>query len=210
MLRDLRNICERSGNLEPDDLRAAANAVLARQFLVLERTRDRDVYRLVANHFDYFVDLFDAMGWMLHRDDGMGIIGLLPTETENFARLRLVDSLMILCLRLLYEEGFERFEVRDGCVHVQSETLLGRYETLLRRKRPLLTELRDIFARLRRHALIETGDEGDDGLPGLRILPTIRLVTDARVQERIEAYLASREESEDENSAEQNSEAADS
>jgi hypothetical protein len=210
VLRDLRQICEHSGNLEPDDLRAAANAVLVRQFLFLERTRDRNVYRLVANHFDYFVNLFDAMGWTLHRDDGMGIIGLLPGETESFARLRLVDSLMILCLRLLYEEGFERFEVRDGCIHIQSETLLRRYETLLGRKRPLVTEFRDILARLRRHALIETGDEDDDGLPGLRILPTIRLVTDARVQERIETYLASKEESKDEDSAEPNGEAADS
>lgn len=189
MLRDLRQVCERSGGAETDDFRAAARGLLERQFLLLERPRDRDLYRLVANHFDYFTDLLDALGWTLHRDDTFGLIGLLPTETEGFARLRLVDSLMLLCLRLLYEEGMERFEAREGSVYTQSETLLGRYEALLGRKRPVLSDYREILVRLRRHSLVETGDDGEDGLPALRILPTIRLVTGERVQERLAAFL---------------------
>ena len=189
MLRDLRQVCERPGDADADDVRAAARALLERQFLLLERPRDRDPYRLVANHFDYYANLLDALGWTLHRDDTFGLIGLLPTETEGFARLRLVDSLMLLCLRLLYEEGMERFEAQEGSVYTQSETLLGRYETLLGRKRPLLSEYREILVRLRRYSLIEPGTEAEDGLPALRILPTIRLVTGERVQERLAAFL---------------------
>ena len=189
MLRDLRQVCERPGDADADDFRGAARALLERQFLLLERPRDRDSYRLVANHFDYYTNLFDALGWTLHRDDTFGLIGLLPTETEGFARLRLVDSLMLLCLRLLYEEGMECFEAQEGSVYTQSETLLGRYETLLGRKRPLLSEYREILVRLRRYSLIEPGTEAEDGLPALRILPTIRLVTGERVQERLAAFL---------------------
>ncbi|WP_200373912.1 DUF4194 domain-containing protein [Thiocystis violacea] len=194
MLRDLRQICERPGGAEAEDFRAAARGLLERQFLLLERSRDRDLYRLVANHFDYFTNLFDALGWTLHRDDTFGLIGLLPTEAEGFARLRLVDSLMLLCLRLLYEEGMERFEAREGSVYTASETLLGRYEALLGRKRPLVSEYREVIGRLRRHSLIETGDAAEDGLPALRILPTIRLVTGERVQERLAAFLDTAEE----------------
>ena len=194
MLRDLRQICERPGDAEAEDFRNAARSLLERQFLLLERPRDRDSYRLVANHFDYYTNLFDALGWTLHRDDTFGLIGLLPTETESFARLRLVDSLMLLCLRLLYEEAMERFEAQEGSVYTQSEVLLGRYETLLGRKRPLLTEYREILARLRRYSVIETGTEAEDGLPGLRILPTVRLVTGERVQERLAAFLETAEE----------------
>jgi len=201
MLRDLRQICERPGAFEPDDFRTAARAILERQFLLLERARDRDPYRLIANHFDYYVNLFDALGWTLHRDDTFGLIGLLPSETESFARLRLVDSLLLLCLRLLYEEGLERFEARDGSIYAQSETLLGRYETLLGRRRPLISEYREILSRFRRHTLIETGEDAEDGLPVLRILPTVRLVTGNRVQERLAAFLESAEESADEEEA---------
>jgi hypothetical protein len=194
MLRDLRQICERPGDAEAEDFRAAARSLLERQFLLLERPRDRDSYRLVANHFDYYTNLFDALGWTLHRDDTFGLIGLMPSESEGFARLRLVDSLMLLCLRLLYEEGMERFEAQEGSIYTQSETLLGRYEALLGRKRPLLSEYREVLVRLRRYSLIETGAEADDGLPGLRILPTIRLITGERVQERFAAFLDASED----------------
>jgi hypothetical protein len=189
MLRDLRQVCERPGAAEPDDFRSAARLVLKRQFLLLERPGDRDPYRLIVNHFDYFVSLFDALGWTLHRDDTFGLVGLLPRDAEGFRHLRLVDSLLLLCLRLLYEEGLERFEAREGSVYTPSETLLGRYETLLGRKLPPLSDYREILRRLRRWSLIEIGDEAADGLPVLRILPTVRLVTGDQVQARIVAFL---------------------
>lgn len=74
MLRDLRHLCEHFGELEADDLRMAARTILQRQFLLLERNRDREAYRLITNHFNYFTNLFDALGWTLYRDDGFSII----------------------------------------------------------------------------------------------------------------------------------------
>lgn len=190
MLRDTRHLLERHGDLDEDSLRQAASLLLGRQFLYLHRPRDRDTYRLVLNHYDYFRNLFDALGWSLHRDDDFGFLGLLPGETENFARLKLVDTLLVLALRLLYEEGMDRMEVQEGCVYAEAEELLGRYETLLRRKRPGLTEMRAILARLARFGLIETDEvHGGDLLPKLRILPGIRVVTDSRVMERLAGYM---------------------
>ncbi len=192
MLRDLRHVAERSGGVEPDDFRAVASALLQRQFLMLERTRDREAYRIITSHYDYYSNLFDALGWSLHRDDTFSLVGLLPSEAESFARLRMVEGLMLLCLRLLYEEGMESFEVSEGCVFTQSETLLSRYETLLLRKRPQLTEFRDLLRTLKRYSLIELGDEAEDGLPMIRILPTVRLVTGTNIQERIQAFIVSK------------------
>jgi len=195
VLRDLRQVCERPGSAEPDDFRSAARAVLKRQFLLLERPGDRDPYRLIVNHFDYFANLFDALGWTLHRDDTFGLIGLLPGDAEGFRHLRLADSLLLLCLRLIYEEGMERFEAREGSVYTPSEALLSRYETLLGRKLPPLPDYREILRRLRRYSLIEIGDEAADGLPVLRILPTVRLVTGDQVQARVAAFLEANGES---------------
>lgn len=194
MLRDLRHVVERSGGTEADDFRGAASALLQRQFLTLERTRDRDAYRTIVNHFDYFTNLFDAVGWTLHRDENFSLIGLLPSDAETFSRLKMVESLMLLCLRLLYEEGMEKFEVTDGCVFTQSEVLLSRYETLLGRKRPLITEFRDVLRTLKRYSMIELGDDAEDGLPMIRILPTIRLVTGSKIQERIQSFILSKDE----------------
>ncbi len=194
MLRDLRQVCEHAGGAEPHDFRAAAGALLKRQFLLLERPVDRDAYRLIVNHFDYFANLFDALGWTLHRDDTFGIIGLLPGDAEGFKHLRLGESLMMLCLRLLYEEGMARFEAREGSVYAPAEALLGRYETLLKRKRPLISDFREMLRRLRRYSLIETREDAEDGLPVIRILPTIRLVTGDQVQTRIAAFVSALDE----------------
>lgn len=203
MLRDLRHVVERAGGSEPDDFRGAASALLQRQFLTLDRTRDRDAYRIITNHYDYFTNLFDAMGWGLYRDDNFSLVGLLPSDAEAFARLKMLDSLMLLCLRLLYEEGMESFEVTDGCVFTQSETLLSRYETLLGRKRPQITEFREVLRTLKRYSMIELGNDAEDGLPMIRILPTVRLVTGTKVQERIQAFITLK--SDDEEAVEEDS-----
>ncbi|MES9856617.1 MAG: DUF4194 domain-containing protein [Sedimenticola sp.] len=198
MLRDLRHVVERAGGVEPDDFRGVASTLLQRQFLMLERTRDRDAYRIITNHYDYFSNLFDALGWSLHRDDAFDLVGLLPSDAEVFARLKMVDSLMLLCLRLLYEEGMESFEVTDGCVFTQSEALLSRYETLLGRKRPLITDFREVLRALKRYSMIELGDDdAEDGLPMIRILPTVRLVTGTKVQAHIQAFISVKSEDED-------------
>ena len=121
----------------------------------------------------------------------------MPGDAEGFKHLRLVDSLMLLCLRLLYEEGMARFEAREGSVYAPAEALLGRYETLLKRKRPLISDFRELLRRLRRYSLIETREEAEDGLPVIRILPTIRLVTGDQVQTRLAAFIGALDEAPD-------------
>jgi hypothetical protein len=189
MLRDLQRVAERDTDLGAEPFKAAAARLLRDQFLLRERVGDREALRLVSNHYDYFESLFDALGWSLRRDDDFGVIGILPGEGQTRARLRLLDTLIVLCLRLLYEEGFDRFEVRDGCVFTESQTLIERYESLFTgRSLPPKTELRDLLARLRRQRLIDIGENDEQGLPRLRILPTIRWVTGPAVLERVGAF----------------------
>ena len=189
MLRDLQRVSDRDEALDPQQFKAAAARLLKDQFLFRERIGDRAALRLVSDHYQYFDDLFDALGWQLQRDDDFGVIGILPAEGQTHVRFRLVDTLMVLCLRLLYEEGMDRFEVRDGSVFADASMLIERFEThFAGRKLPPKTEFRELLARLRRHGLIELGDAGDEGLPELRILPTIRWVTGAAVLDRIEAF----------------------
>lgn len=191
MLRDLKRVTDKDSAPEADDFRAAAARLLKQQFLLRERVPDRESLRLVVDHYEYFESLFDALGWNLHRDDDFGLVGILPDERQSHARLKLVETLMVLCLRLLFEEGMDRFEVRDGCVFTDANNLAERYETLFPgRNKPLKTELREILTRLRQYSLIEMGETDDQGLPRLKILPTIRLITGTDVIARIEAFCA--------------------
>jgi hypothetical protein len=197
MLSDLRRVAERADQAEPDDFRGAAGALLAHQFLFVENAPQRAAYRLVVEHFDYFNNLFDALGWTLHRDDDFGFVGVVPTQAEAHVRLRLQETLFLLTLRLLYEEGMDRFQAQHGSVWVDGEDILGRYETLVRRERPKRTDFHDILARLARHGLIERRQEEEQDLPRVRILPSIRVVTGEEVLKRLEGYVSDVETAED-------------
>lgn len=190
MLSDLRRVADRDANAEVDDFRRAAGALMAHQFLFVETASQRADYRLVVDHFDYFHNLFDALGWTLHRDDDFGYVGVVPSQAEAHVRLRLEETLVLLTARLLYEEGMDRFQAQQGSVWVDAEELLGRYETVVRRERPKRTEFLEILARLARHGLIERRSQEGQDLPRLRILPTIRVITGEEVLKRLEGYVS--------------------
>lgn len=190
ILNDLRRVADRDANAEIEDFRRVAGALLAHQFLFVETTSQRADYRLVVDHFDYFRNLFDALGWSLHRDDDFGYVGVVPSQAEAHVRLRLEETLVLLTARLLYEEGMDRFQAQQGSVWVDAEELLGRYETVVRRERPKRTEFLEMLARLSRHGVIERRSQEGQDLPRLRILPTIRVVTGEEVLERLEGYVS--------------------
>ncbi len=190
MLSDLRRVADREADAEVDDFRRAAGALLAQQFLFVETASQRADYRLVVDHFDYFRNLFDALGWTLHRDDDFGYVGVVPSQAEAHVRLRLEETLVLLTARLLYEEGMDRFQAQQGSVWVDAEELLGRYETVVRRERPKRTDFLEILARFARHGVIERRSQEGQDLPRLRILPTIRVITGEEVLKRLEGYVS--------------------
>ncbi len=190
MLTDLRRVADRESDDEPDDFRRAAGALLAHQFLFVETASRRADYRLVVDHFDYFRNLFDALGWTLHRDDDFGFVGIVPSQAEAHVRLRLEETLILLTARLMYEEGMDRFQAEQGSVWVDAEDLLGRYETLVRRERPKRTDFLEILAHLARHGVIERRSQEGEDLPRIRILPSVRVVTGEEVLRRLEGYVS--------------------
>jgi hypothetical protein len=201
MLSDLRRVADAAADAEPDDFRRVASLLLTHQFLFVENAGQRGDYRLVVDHFDYFRNLFDALGWTLHRDDDFGFVGVVPGQAEAHVRLRLEETLLLLTLRLLYEEGMDRFRAEHGSVWIDAEDLLGRYEALVRRERPRRTDFLEMIARLARHGVLERRAQEGQDLPRLRILPTVRLVTGEDVLRRLEGYVGDLDAASDEEAA---------
>lgn len=188
MLQDLKKQLNNQEQLTADDFKIASKQLLARQFLMRERPSDRQSWRLITNHYDYFENLFDALGWQLHRDDELSLIGILPGDQESHTRLKLVETLFLLVLRLLYEEGMDRLEIQDGCAFISSHTLSERYEALFKRELPTKTLFKKILNRFKQHGVLEMKDNDDNGMPELKVFPTIRLITGPEVQQRISAH----------------------
>ncbi|WP_020683432.1 DUF4194 domain-containing protein [Marinobacterium rhizophilum] len=178
MLGDLQKIIGRSDQYKADDFARAANLLLVSQFLYAERPGHRDSYFLVASHIDYFTNLFEAIGWSLIYQPDEAYLGVLPKGEERVMRLRLDESLLLLCLRQQYEQKLENFEVEGGKAYTSTDELLGLYENLTAKEIPNETRLKEILSLFSRHGLIERGkplETEPKNLP-LGINPTIRQV----------------------------------
>lgn len=196
MLGDLQKIISRSDQYQEEDFVHAANMLLVHQFLYSERSGHRDSYFLVASHVDYFTNLFAAIGWSLIYQPDEAYLGILPKGEERFMRLKLDESLFLLCLRQQYEQKLESFEVEGGRAYITSDELLTLYENLTGREIPNETRLKEILALFSRHGVVERGKphETDPKNIPLTINPTIRQVVVEDFIGQLEALCEEREE----------------
>jgi len=196
MLGDLQKIIGRSDQYQEEDFVHASNLLLVHQFLYAERSGHRDSYFLVASHVDYFTNLFAAIGWSLIYQPDEAYLGILPKGEERFMRLKLDESLFMLCLRQQYEQKLEAFEVEGGRAYITSDELLTIYENLTGKDIPNETRLKEILALFSRHGIIERGKPHETepkNIP-LTINPTIRQVVVEDFIGQLEALCEEREE----------------
>jgi len=178
MLGDLQKIIGRSDQYQASDFSRAANQLLTNQFLYAERPGHRESYFLVASHVDYFTNLFEAIGWSFIHQPDEAYMGIIPKGEERFMRLRLDESLLLLCIRQQYEQRLESFEVEAGQAYTSTDELLTVYENLTRKEIPNETRLKEILSLFSRHGVIERGkpDEMEPKNVPLKINPVIRQV----------------------------------
>ncbi|WP_432472674.1 DUF4194 domain-containing protein [Amphritea sp. HPY] len=196
MLGDLQKIIGRSDQYQEEDFVHASNLLLVHQFLYAERSGHRDSYFLVASHVDYFTNLFAAIGWSLIYQPDEAYLGILPKGEERFMRLKLDESLFMLCLRQQYEQKLEAFEVEGGRAYITSDELLTIYENLTGKDIPNETRLKEILALFSRHGIIERGKPHETepkNIP-MTINPTIRQVVVEDFIGQLEALCEEREE----------------
>jgi len=178
MLGDLQKIISRSDKYQAPDFARAASQLLTNQFLYADRPAHRESYFLVASHVDYFTNLMEAIGWSFVYQPDEAYMGILPKGEERYLRLKLDESLLLLCLRQQYEQKLEAFEVDAGKAFTCTDELLSTYENLTGKEIPNETRLKEILSLFSRHGVIERGkpDETDPKNVPLRINPVIRQV----------------------------------
>ena len=143
-----------------------------------DRPIHRDSYFLIAANIDYYRNLFAAIGWTLVYQPDEAYLGVLPQGEERVLKLKLDESLLLLCLRQTYEQKLENFEVENGKAITTTDALLRLYSNLTAKEIPNETRLKEIISLFSRHGVIERGkaDETDPKNLPLRINPTIRHV----------------------------------
>jgi len=201
MLRDLEKIIDEAdasgsdGEALERDLRAAAQLLWRSQFLYESDWGAKASYELIRRHTAYFENLFDALGYRIAGRPADRFIGLLALELPPRQSMRMDESLLLLVMRLYYEEALKRFEVNEaGEVEVESEALLEIYEERTRRERPLIGRVREILGAFKQRGLVRIEEHEDRRSFTLFLRPALPMVVAEDTLASLESFVANKRE----------------
>src|ERR1700733_13850899 len=95
-------------NITADELTESANRLLYRQFISRGDPGGAMHFDRISNNLEFFKDLFASFGFLLVFNDGWGYVGYVSPTVFNNARVPTQETIVLLCLRLLYSEGAEK------------------------------------------------------------------------------------------------------
>lgn len=194
MLRDLEKLideCDGDGERLEAELRQAAQTLWRVQFLYQSDFGSKVHYDLILAHRAYFENLFAALGYrIVGGRPNDRFLGLLATDPPARQTMKLDESLLLLVLRLYYEEAFKRYEINDnGEIEVEGESILQVYEERTRRSRPPVTRVHDILTTFKQRGLIRVEEQGDSRRFTLFLRPALPMVVAEDTRASLEEYL---------------------
>ena len=165
-------------NVPKDKFRATANKLLNECFIIKKNKDTISDYNFILNYRDYFISLFDVLGYELVIQEDQGVIGINNPAGTGRIHLKKIESMLLHILRLLYIE--ERKKVsQTGDVVVIVDQVYDKYNMLKMQNKLDKTTLRNSMGLFRRYHLIQNLD-ADMSNPDTRVIiyPSILLAVD--------------------------------
>jgi hypothetical protein len=177
-------------NITAEQLTETANRLLHRQFITRGDAGGANHFDRIVGNLDYFKDLFASFGFRFIFNDGWGYAGYVSPVAFNNTRVPTQETIVLLCLRLLYSEGAEKGYFVDSTAQilVEEEEIQTVFSSMgSRTLRP--GELREILTTFKRQGLI-TFDQSHSlqVSADVTIRPTISEVVDESFLARLEAW----------------------
>jgi Domain of unknown function (DUF4194) len=197
MLREMGRIIEEADSSGEDgerleiELRHAAQHLWRSQFLYQADWGSKGSYELIQQYKSYFENLFAALGYrIVGGRPSDHFMGLLAIDLPPRQKMKLEESLLLLVLRLYYEEAFKRYEMNDAAeIEVDGEKILQIYEERTHRVRPSFSVLQDILTGFRQRGLVRTADQGDNRNFTIFLRPALPIVIGEDTLASLEEYV---------------------
>lgn len=177
-------------NFTAEQLTETANRLLHRQFIARGDLGGGAHFDRIASNLEYFKDLFASFGFRFIFNDTWGYVGYVSPVAFNNARVPTQETIVLLCLRLLYNEGAEKgyFVDSSAQVLVEEDEIQTVFSSM--GSRALKSgELRSILATFKRKGLISFDQTHPIQVSvDVLIRPTITEVVDSSFLARIEVW----------------------
>lgn len=172
------------GSVSKDKFRQNANKLLNECFMLKECADTKNSYYFILKEKEIFSEYFDLLGYELIINEEFGVIALNNSYGTGRIRLRLLDSIILLFLRLIYIEERKKLSQSEQVI-VEVDELYERYRSL-KNERLKKTDMRSSLGLLKKyHIIFNLG--ADMGSPDtrLQIYPSVILAFDVGELNRV-------------------------
>lgn len=193
---------------EKENFRRICNRLLSCCFLCKSNGAGKSDYYFVLKYKNEFKTYLEVLGYRLEINEELGVIQLTNAYNYNRLNLKLYESVILLILRILYDEKKRELSVSDEVI-VNLGDIQDKYLSLqIREKMIDKTTMRNALSLFRRFQLIEIldrdlGNEESRILIYDSILMAVRIDNIRKAYEKLEIYRKGKltDEETDENEA---------
>lgn len=165
---------------EREDFSRILNIFLTSTFITREGDLRRDYY-FIKQYLPAFEGYLGLIGWSLTVDDAYGVAFVTSPYGQTRLRLNAIQSIVLLTIRLIYEEARKDLNLNDNVV-VTVEDLQSRLQAFKVTSRPLDKKtLRECIALLKKHGIL-TSLDGDVIDPSTRLVISPAVLFAMRVE----------------------------
>ncbi len=190
---------------DKEEFRRVCNRLMSTCFICKQKSDTKSAYYFVLRHKSVFERYLGVLGYVLEINEEYGVVQLVNRENYNHVQLKLYESIILLILRILYDEKKRELSLSDVVINVGD--IQEKYLSLkIREKQIDKTTMNNSLRLFKRYQLIEILDKDltqEDARIVIydSILMAIRVEDIKRVSDMIALYRKG-ETTEDENTEE--------
>lgn len=178
------------------------NKLLNVNFLTQQKENELEDYYFITNHLELFKAYFSFMDCELIFDINNRVIALYNNQDSNRLNLNLNQSIILLILRLLYNEKSEEISIIDKLTITLKDIHEMFLSTGLKDRRISKTELKSILSLFKRFNLLDFIDKNvEEDNTRLILYPTllyaIKLDNISKIYDKLLSYRKQGEDSEE-------------
>lgn len=180
-----------------EEMTRSLQVMITRQCVYSHTTGIGRTYELVRAYPTFYERYFGALGYRLEvspRDQmvALTVPGDEPRYDGVFERLRKDETIVLLALRLLWEEAIRAHEMGEaGMVQTTTDALVDRIESATQGLPPEESRLLDILRRFQRHGAVKLGERDRVArVSPLTVLPGVAVLVPDSYVEDLMAWVA--------------------
>lgn len=115
--------------VQKEKFKVAANKLLNNCFIIKKKEDTRNDYIFIIQNKELFIEYFDLLGYKVEINDMQGVVTLTNINGLGRLRLKKIESIILLILRLLYIEKRKELSLNEDVV-VLSDEIHQKYNML--------------------------------------------------------------------------------